>query len=180
MEKLIALNLKTKSGIYKLGSVIRGDDGSYYVIYPNNNWFKKTNAASVTPIKYSYHASGKRSRITVGSNKNRVAEFAEEIRKPVDSIEASEGMMYFSLFDIQNNIDKMLDIANKNRGYKEEIVIEGEQYANLTVRFFLANKSFRMNKPTKNYKEIFRVFQGTIDVIITTEDIWLGSDIARK
>jgi hypothetical protein len=52
MDKLIALNLKTKSGIFKLGSVIRGDDGSYYVIYTNNNWFKKTNASSVTPIKY--------------------------------------------------------------------------------------------------------------------------------
>lgn len=180
MEKLIALNLKTKSGVYKLGSVIRGDDGSYYVIYPNNNWFKKTNASSVTPIKYSYHASGKRSRITVGPDKNRVAEFAEEIRKPIDSIDASEGMLYFSLFDIQNNIEKMLDIANKNRGYKEEIALDGGQYTNLTVRFFLANKSFQMNEPTRNYKEIFRVAQETIDVIITTEDVWLGSDVAQK
>jgi hypothetical protein len=88
--------------------------------------------------------------------------------------------MYFSFLNIQNNIEKMLDIANKNRGYKKEIVLVGDQYSNLTVRFFLANKSFQMNKLTRNYKEVFRVGQDNIDVIIATEDVWLGSYTLRN
>jgi len=180
MGKIVAVNLTTKTGTYKLGSIVSGKDGSYYAIYPNKEWFNKTGTPHISPIKYSYHGSGRRSRFTVGGDQARVLEFGSEARVPIKSIKASEGMIFLSLFDINDNIEKVLDIARRRRGYKEEVNLEASKYKDLTIRFFLADKSFTLDKPKRDYKEVFRIKCDDIDVIITTEDIWLGNAQQRE
>ena len=174
MSKIVAVNLITNTGTYKLGSIVSAKDGSYYAIYPNKEWFKKTGTPQISPIKYSYHASGRRSRFTVGGDQTRVLEFGSEARVPIKSIKSSQGMIFLSLFDVNDNIEKMLDIAKGKRGYKEIVNLEASKYKNLTIRFFLVEKSFSLDKPRRDYKEVFRIKCDDIDILITTEDIWLG------
>lgn len=176
MSKIVAVNLVTKSGTYRLGSVVSGKDGSYYAIYPNNSWSEKTGIPQVSPIKYSYHASGKSSRFTVGKDGARVAEFKRENRTPVKTIQDSTGMSFFSLFDIHDNIEKMLDPVEGKRGYKNVIEVNAEQYQHLTIRFFLAEKGFELDKPRRDYAEVHRFECEDVDVVVTIEDKWEGKD----
>lgn len=180
MGKIVAINLTTRTGIFKLGSIVSGKDGSYYAIYPNKEWFKRTGTPHISPIKYSYHASGRRSRFTVGGDQARVLEFGSEARVPIKSIKASQGMIFLSLFDVNNNIEKVLDAAKGKRGYKETVNLEASKYKDLTIKFFLTEKSFSLDKPRGDYKKVFRIKCDDIDILITTEDIWLGKPQKSK
>lgn len=174
MHKLLSINLKTRSGVYKLTSIVCGKDGSFYIPYSSNQWLKKGGGSRLVPIKYTYHASGKRSRFTAGPDKKRLVEFGEKVRVPIKKIKDSVGLTYVSLFDVNNKIERFLDPLRGKRGYDHELEIESQKYKHITLRIFLAEKSFLLNKPSRKYVEVFRFPSEEVDVVVTTEDYWLG------
>jgi len=172
VNKLLAINIRIQEFVYKVASVIRGNDGSFYFVYSSSQYVENS-LPGANPIKYTYHSSGKRSRFTVGQTNKRIAEFGEELRVPIKDIESSVGTIYLSFFDINSLSTEMLDLSSTKRGYDKVWVIDSKEYKHLTIRFFLVDEPFSMRELRKKYKEVFHYSCGDINVVGVTEDAWL-------
>lgn len=171
--KLLAVNIQIGSTIYRLASVVVGKDGSYYWISHMNDWLKKKQIASLIPIKYSYHPSGNNFRMTGGPDTTRFFEFKGERRTPIGKITQPESLSFMSLFRVNDNIEQFLDKKKEGQDYLKEIVLQAWEYEHLTLRFFLANKLFKLDCSTREYKEVYTIEGDGVNAIVTTEDVWL-------
>ncbi len=175
MSNLLSIRLKVNEKIYKLISVSHKYDkfgDNFYVIYPNKEWIKKTGGERIIPIKYSRHASGQNNRFTFGPSKNRFGQFKPEEKDPIDKLNQAEALSYLSLNDLYT-IDKLLDEAKLESGYKDFFVIDTNNYKHLTIQLFLAKYDYPLSKCKFSYKTIQSFRYGDFQIIITTRDLWI-------
>ncbi|MCX6806803.1 MAG: hypothetical protein NT135_01635 [Candidatus Berkelbacteria bacterium] len=85
-----------------------------------------------------------------------------------------------SLKNINDDLHKILDQATFNRRYNNHLTIDSKKYNDLTVKSFLSDKKFNLDNPSRNYKEIHLFDLGNLNLIITTEDKWLGDSNYTK
>jgi len=171
-DKLIKILLLNKRRQFRLCSVTRGNDRSIYFHFPINSELKRNNASAMSPVKYSYHPSGKMCRITGGEEKKRGFEFKSQKLPPIEKIKNPVGLCKMSFFDLKNNIGKFLDKPGSN-DYQNLITISSKNYSSLTIRVFLCAKDFSI--PIKRiYRETHIFPLDDIKVIITFQDLWVN------
>ena len=175
MGKFLAVNLEIGQTTYKLASAVIGSDQSFYISFSSRAWVDKK-VPGATPMKLDYHSSGKGPTVTVGSGSKRIATYREQPKTPIHQVSTSEPIGYFSLFEINHGFFHLLDTDRPNRGYEHALVIKSSQYKHLTVRFYIANKAFELTSPSHNYQEVQRYDAGVVDLLVATENIWLGDE----
>lgn len=170
----LAIDLHTKSGDFKLSGVQRGGDGSFYFPYASTDYICKVSGGvnNSVPVKYSRHVTGKKCRITVGPENNRLAEFAGEDKPKIGNIKLAEGATYVSLSDVNNNIEVVLDKSDGRPKYDNRLVINAKSYKNITLNFYIAKKDSFRQLPDKRWKEIHHYTINGFYIIVAVEDSW--------
>ncbi len=183
MKKLLAVNLKIGSQIYKLVSIVHSIDkngDNFYVFYSNTDWIKNHGGQSAIPIKYSRHATGYNNRFTFGPSKNRLGQFKADENVPIDQLDHAEGLIYLSLNNVDMSLVKLLDKVEKKREYLHTLIIDSKNYTNLTVQLFLSKKDYHLSSAKFSHKTIKAFPYREFKIVVTTRDLWIDPEKYNK
>ena len=160
-RKLLTINLRIDSIVYKLNSLTIASDGSVHVAYANRKWIDHV-SPGVTPMKLTYHHSGVRNHITAGPQNRRLPEIAGHAQPPIADVNEPQPIGYMSLWKINEGFIPLLDQDKPNRGYEHILVVEGSRYEHLTLYYYLVGKNYIITQPQRDYRETLRYSAGGI------------------
>jgi len=196
---IIYLRLNNK--LYKVASIKTGSDGSVYIANPLAPTHK---GQGVDSIKFTYHPQGqswmtselrfsdfgaiipdeiirqlegwKQSGLGIKANKLYTKDFGTNI--PLSEIEDLLPLKYgISLRDLNQYADENMDKANDQKKIKIAKVIDGRDYKDLTIRFFMAGRS-NLQVALKQFrlKEVLQFEHPTFPIylIAVLSDEWTG------
>ena len=157
---VVVINQKNK--LYRLNTITTSNDGSIHII-PNAS--KDSNLAQ---FKGTYHTSG--FRHFTNEKEGRKQEIFPKWKKSHEETTQSEGLMNFTIKNLNKRGISFLDEFTKLNKYKNVIKIDAKKYTHLTVQYFLAKKDFDTSKSSYLYEEVFEIELANNKLLIATRN----------
>lgn len=165
---LAAVIINNDGEKYKVHTIAGSNDGSLHFIAGFNEQFKSSGLENLIPSKATFHQSGIK-HFTSGQGEDRDELFRKKGISHKE-ISGSEGLITLSIKNVKKNCGKQLDKFTRFNKYKNIVELNTDNYTNLTLQYFLAEKNFDMSKSTHLYKEVFEIAFEDKKIIVGTND----------
>ncbi len=174
-DLISSISIKLSDEVYKLVSIVRGDDKSFYFAFPTSAIASSIDK-EMNNLKFSYHPSGKNHMKVKRGEQTITVPFPD---KPM--LSKVKGMMntkfVISLFDVKtiNSNKHLLDKSKSKSKYETKFVIEAKDYEHLALRFYLSEMGyFDIKKVNQPFKQILQIGLKDLELIVVATDEWLG------
>lgn len=182
-KKIACIDVRIGTEVYKLASIVMGNDRSIYILQPITSR-EKSMGSKISPLKYSYHPTGENhlsSTLGEGGATRMLFPDNRVISEIAGLISTDFGMSYFDINTI-NQSTVILDRSKGKRGYRERVIINAENFKHITLGFHLASKGAKeIDNPRHKYKEIHLIDLGELWLVVTVRDYWpMNSETTNK
>jgi hypothetical protein len=174
-RNVLAIKLELLGQTFKLASIIRSVDKSFYIAFPSKG-IKTSIDKDINSIKFSYHTTGK-THMKMAHNKNPVTMLFKEspVFNEIKGIIPTHFHMSFWDINTINNKLLILDESKSKSTYENIITLKAENYKHIAIIFFLKQKGVDIDSPQKDaYKEVHILELEDIDLVIGVKDKWTG------